>query len=236
MKLNLSRSLMFAALVAAGAVSSAHATNLVEIAGTNVKFYYDADFWTGTASVTGNTISFALSEDYDLTAKVISKSGHKEITFDDGIEGALFVVANAGYNLAPSVSNSVVGGYSPAATGGYASSALNSVLLGGSGYSNGVVSGALADGNLYHWWESTGVNPVSSSTSATLSNSYKAARVDTDFSLEVLQTGSGTSNLTLSNISYGFSVSAVPEPETYAMMIAGLGLVGFAARRRKQAV
>lgn len=30
-----------------------------------------------------------------------------------------------------------------------------------------------------------------------------------------------------------FSVSAVPEPETYAMMLAGLGLVGFAARRRK---
>lgn len=29
------------------------------------------------------------------------------------------------------------------------------------------------------------------------------------------------------------SVTAVPEPETYAMLLAGLGLVGFAARRRK---
>lgn len=28
---------------------------------------------------------------------------------------------------------------------------------------------------------------------------------------------------------------SVPEPETYAMMLAGLGLVGWAARRRKQA-
>jgi hypothetical protein len=27
-------------------------------------------------------------------------------------------------------------------------------------------------------------------------------------------------------------VSAVPEPETYALMLVGLGLVGFAARRR----
>lgn len=31
------------------------------------------------------------------------------------------------------------------------------------------------------------------------------------------------------------SVTAVPEPETYALMVAGLGLVGWAARRSKQA-
>ena len=29
------------------------------------------------------------------------------------------------------------------------------------------------------------------------------------------------------------AVAAVPEPETYAMMLAGLGLLGWAARRRK---
>ena len=37
----------------------------------------------------------------------------------------------------------------------------------------------------------------------------------------------------VSEISFD-GVAAVPEPETYAMLLAGLGLLGFAARRRKQ--
>jgi hypothetical protein len=46
---------------------------------------------------------------------------------------------------------------------------------------------------------------------------------------------SGTSGL---NASYSGTINvtaAVPEPETYALMLGGLGLVGFAARRRKAA-
>ena len=35
-------------------------------------------------------------------------------------------------------------------------------------------------------------------------------------------------------ITYHFATAPVPEAETYAMMLAGLGLVGFMARRRKQ--
>jgi len=46
-------------------------------------------------------------------------------------------------------------------------------------------------------------------------------------------TATGTSD-SLGTSLDSISVTAVPEPQTYAMLLAGLGLVGFAARRRKQ--
>ncbi|HVW64916.1 MAG TPA: PEP-CTERM sorting domain-containing protein [Nitrosospira sp.] len=33
---------------------------------------------------------------------------------------------------------------------------------------------------------------------------------------------------------YVSAVDTIPEPETYVLLLAGLGLVGFIARRRKQ--
>ena len=43
-------------------------------------------------------------------------------------------------------------------------------------------------------------------------------------------------DLVVANDIDNVSVSAIPEPETYAMLLAGLGLVGFAARCRKQKI
>jgi hypothetical protein len=46
-----------------------------------------------------------------------------------------------------------------------------------------------------------------------------------------------TSNGQMKNQTYSIELvtAPIPEPETYALMLAGLGLVGFMARRRKQA-
>lgn len=46
-------------------------------------------------------------------------------------------------------------------------------------------------------------------------------------------TGLVDSNLAQANYQGSLAVVAVPEPETYALMLAGLAAVGFVARRRK---
>ena len=71
-----------------------------------------------------------------------------------------------------------------------------------------------------------------SGTQATLS--FLGGQVPGDYTLRVAGykintalAGSYSGNIAIS------PVSAVPEPETYAMLIAGLGLIGFMARRRE---
>ena len=49
------------------------------------------------------------------------------------------------------------------------------------------------------------------------------------FALRVQGAGQGSDG----NGWYGATLAAVPEPETYAMMLAGLGLIGFVSRRRQ---
>jgi len=49
---------------------------------------------------------------------------------------------------------------------------------------------------------------------------------------EVRVTMGGDGQMLIDNVQ--FAAAAVPEPETYAMMLAGLSLLGFVARRRKQ--
>lgn len=57
------------------------------------------------------------------------------------------------------------------------------------------------------------------------------------FILEMNRLGGGDNDGYADNLSFTLTnaVVAVPEPETYALMLAGLGIVGFAAARRRRA-
>lgn len=52
-------------------------------------------------------------------------------------------------------------------------------------------------------------------------------------SLTISFHGTGNKLVSIDNVSLTGAVAAVPEPETYAMLMAGLGIVGFVARRRR---
>ncbi|HEV7815432.1 MAG TPA: FxDxF family PEP-CTERM protein, partial [Janthinobacterium sp.] len=92
----------------------------------------------------------------------------------------------------------------------------------------------------------TQIDPTTQATLATyqgVDGTASGSKMDL-WSLSAYGLSSGTYTLTVTGTvvgtqggSYGgdIVVAAVPEPETYAMLMAGLGLVGCVARRRKQA-
>jgi hypothetical protein len=238
MKLSFPRALMAAALLAAGVVSSAHA-DIIEIDGANVKFFYDSDVWGDyTATVTGNSISFALA-DFDLTAKVSTKTGGSLAAQGLGGEPAFYAVAKSGYAVNAWVNASTSGSYSLAASGGSAGGSLSGAIWGGT-YSGGAFSGGtyLGEYDNYATLTSTGTATAGAlviNTGGGAGPAYGALAIDTYLNAFATQSGKGITNTTLNTADFTFTVTAVPEPETYAMMIAGIGLVGFAARRRKNA-
>jgi hypothetical protein len=81
---------------------------------------------------------------------------------------------------------------------------------------------------------------ISGFTAVLQDATFAAIGIDTNpndgFSFAGLSAGNYSLNLLGSSstgAAYGGILSAVPEPETYALMLAGLGIVGFVAARRR---
>lgn len=242
MNLQLPRRLLVAALIAAGAMSSAQAANYIEIDGANVKFFYDADFWgVGSASVTGNSISFSISDDFEVFAKSSTNTGSGAGGHVDYSQAGVFAVAKSGYSVSGAVGASATSTYSFTTGLGSSTTLLAGSIYGGA-YSAGGFDAAYYEDDFYNSvtvYSNSNPAPGTGGTitagAGTANNYYSAVGLDTQLGIGALQTGKGRTDTALTNVSYNFAVTAVPEPETYAMMIAGLGLVGFAARRRKNA-
>lgn len=86
----------------------------------------------------------------------------------------------------------------------------------------------------------SGLTPIVSSTSPVFSDLGGGIMVDTIASKSFALSPAATYTLAVNGTSVGDSryttivqLAPVPEPETYAMLLAGLGVMGFVAKRRK---
>jgi hypothetical protein len=95
----------------------------------------------------------------------------------------------------------------------------------------------ISDSNTYLWRSFDVTAAVSSWTSGSMINyGFTLERIDQDnpyifFAANGSHPDDATQDI---GPTLTLATAPVPEPETYAMMLAGLGLLGFVARRRKQ--
>lgn len=222
------------AVAALGSMASAQAQTMQAIQGANVVFYYDADVWgTNTATVTGNSISFAMPASYQVSATGLSDTDSAFNYYSGHSTSALVVVAKSGYTLASAVDVGLQG----------------SANLVAGGSTTGYVGQYLSYGNYEHdlfmpvnsleyislsgYTEQTGYSEHY--TTAAGSVTYKALGFNGDVLLSVGHTGSGVSTASIDQVSYAFNVSAVPEPDTYLLLLAGVGVLAYARRRHGRA-
>ncbi|MFC3375878.1 PEP-CTERM sorting domain-containing protein [Rugamonas sp. CCM 8940] len=239
MKFLRSTRLLLSLLGAFAAASGAHAANMVEVGGLHAKYFYDSDYWgAGALTVVDNSLTFALSNAFSLSTTMRQADGHSQKNLNTYSQ--IWAIADDGYVLGSATTSTVTGQVKVSSKGSYASLQLLST-----------VSSASWDGSristldniewVYNFPNKSGSDGaydgklVGVETSKNDRREYSALLIGLSNGLIVDQEGVGQSSATVNTIRYDFTVMRpVPEPETYAMLLAGLGLVGFMARRRQR--
>lgn len=231
-------------LLAAGLASNAQAVNYVEVAGNHVSFFYDADYWgLNAATVVGDKISLGTPAYVNRASTSHSPSEKNEHIYTTMPEaGAVVAIAHSGYTMTGIVGFKPVIDYTLSAVGGsIITSNVDTISYGT--YSGGTFN---YQGNVgWHTYDerllSTGTATSGKSNFATENgflygptSKFKTLAINSEIYLATIQQGVGTTTAAIT-YSYEFAtISAVPEPTTFTMLIAGLGALGVIARRKQR--
>lgn len=233
--------LMIASLVVAAFAQSAHAVNMVQVNGAHASFFYDADFWgLNTAVVSGDKISFVTPQYFNQRAEGYGQKGTDSDRYINSSSSAVVAVAHAGYTLTGGVDYDITTTYAQPAANSLASYTYNNDVKAG-GWDGSAFQSAQTINNFSLFnTRSTSVDGIGSGTHQTIGNTsggagaYSALALDSYLFLLAEKTGSGYAEAGLSAASYQFSVSAVPEPASYGMLLGGLAMIGLVGRRRRK--
>lgn len=229
------------------ACGAAHAASYVKLAGEHIDFYYDSDFWTLGAAVSGTTISLrpgGMAASAQVTEGAADPNDGPLFTagvaVDRAFDQAVIAVAHAGYTLNNQLN--AVGAYTLRYTGYYGDSTqslisdFTSGTFGSGGFSAGAALGRQIQWSYrytheFTWDGAASYEPLELATSL---NAHAAIAASGVFSASASTSGLGLAEAGLDSVSYTFDVSAVPEPEQYALLGAGLALLAFVACKRRQ--